>query len=477
MEDMTQTPGPTAGPTTSASGLDRFFDWLRALDLRRDTEDKWLAGVCSGIANRLGVDPIVIRAALVVLVILGGVGITVYLVAWGFIANDRDELVVERALRDGDVWGIILLVVIGLSLVGGTGLAGDGPGFVWFWWLLVPVGVIFWFVTRHRDTERVRAAANQAAQWTSDAGQRVAAASADLGQRAGQWGRSSATAPAATPTNPSGQEPTMTYAAPPAQAAPTTGPAVAGVPPQAPVPPVPVAPKPPRAPRPPRPPRRKTAGFVGAVLVSGIALAAYGLTVWMHDNGNWAGHDETVALAVALGVFGVALVGLGVAGFRAGFTGFIAVVLALTTWTASVVPNLTFGGGIGDRTWRPAATDTTPSYRLGIGSAELDLSDVGTDPTTARQIEAGVGIGELRIRIPADLTVKVNSEVGAGDISQTDPVPPRFPGSPSDDDLFNSTTNGRGGRAISTTETFGTGEPDVVVDAHVGLGQIIIGKE
>ena len=34
----------------------------------------------------------------------------------------------ERAIRDGDVLGIILLVVIGLSLVGGTGFAGDRPG-------------------------------------------------------------------------------------------------------------------------------------------------------------------------------------------------------------------------------------------------------------------------------------------------------------------------------------------------------------
>ena len=33
------------------------------------------------------------------------------------------------------------------------------------------------------------------------------------------------------------------------------------------------------------------------------------------------------------------------------------------------------------------------------------------------------------------------------------------------------------GRNVSTTETFGTGTPDVVVDAHVGLGQILIGKE
>ena len=35
----------------------------------------------------------------------------------------------------------------------------------------------------------------------------------------------------------------------------------------------------------------------------------------------------------------------------------------------------------------------------------------------------------------------------------------------------------RDGRNISTVQTFGTGNPDVVVNAHVGLGQILIGKE
>jgi hypothetical protein len=37
--------------------------------------------------------------------------------------------------------------------------------------------------------------------------------------------------------------------------------------------------------------------------------------------------------------------------------------------------------------------------------------------------------------------------------------------------------NGQDGRNISTVETFGTGAPDVVVDAHVGLGQILFGRE
>jgi phage shock protein PspC (stress-responsive transcriptional regulator) len=494
MVDMTQNPGPAMAPTNDTSGLDRFFGWLRSMDLRRDGDDKWIAGVCSGIARRLGIDPIVVRAAVVLLVILGGLGFTIYLVAWAFIPNDKDEVVAERAVRGGDVLGIILLVVIALSLFGGLGFAGDNGGFVWFWWVLLPVGVVVWLVTRNRRPGQMREAAGQAAQWTHQASDRVAAASVELGERAEQWSanraKPSSTSAPVPPWAP-GQEPPMTYAAPPAPAGtapsgsapadtpagpyaapPSAGPAY-GPPAQPPAPPAYAAPRSPRTPPPPRPPRRRSAGFVGAVLVGGLALAAYGLTLWLHDNGNWAGSDETVALAVALGVMGIALVGLGLAGFRAGLTGFVAVLLALTTWAASVVPDLSFGGGVGDRVWRPAATDTSKSYRLSVGSGEVDLSNLPNDPTTPAQVKANVGIGEVKVRVPADLTVEVRSTVGVGDISQT-----RADRSFDTDPFTDTTSSTDSDRPnVSTVQTFGDGNPDVVVTAHVGIGQIVIGKE
>ena len=435
MDDMTQTSGPTTGPTndTNASGLDRFFGWLRSIDLRREGEDKWLAGVCSGIATRLGVDPIVIRAVLVLLVVMGGLGITVYLIAWAFLPNDKEDIVAERALRDGDVLGIVLLVVIGLSLVGGTGFAGDVPGMGWIWWVVIPVGLVVWLVARKRNprpavqASAVHATAAPGATWSAP------------------------TAPYGAATPPGGSLP--------------------------PAPPTAQQPRPPQPPRAPRVPRRPSGGLGGTLLVSGLAVAAYGLASWAHRAGDWAGSEQTVALGAALGVIGLGVLALGFAGRRAGLTGFIAVVLALVTWGASVVPDVTFGGGVGDRVWRPAATDTTASYRLSIGSADLDLSQLPDNPGTARQVEARVGVGELRIRIPENLTVEVRSSVSVGDITRADfgsfdPLSP----APGSDPLVYDDTNDNG-RNISTVQTFGTGDPDVIVDAHVGLGQILIGKE
>jgi phage shock protein PspC (stress-responsive transcriptional regulator) len=469
---MTQIPGPAAGPTQHhdrANGMDRFFDWLRSLDLRRDTEDKWLAGVCSGIANRLGIDPIVVRAGLVLLVLLGGVGITLYLIAWALVPNERQEIVAERAVRQGEVMPIILLVVIGLSLLGSTGFAHDTPGAVWFWWIAVPVAVVVWVVTRNRKATPVAATGSPSPTppgATQASGYGTSAPAAHGASTLAAYG-ASAPATYGVSTAPYGGTTQAPHDLPPAgySAGPTTPPYAGGPWSGAPVPPTPVAPRPARVPRPPKPPRRRSAGFIGTLLVSGIALAAYGLTLWLHDANHWAGSGETVALGAALAVFGVGILGFGIAGRRAGLTGLIAIVLAIVTWSASVIPDLHFGGGIGDRVWRPTAAQVTPDYRLGIGSAKLDLSSLPANPSVPRQVDARVGVGELRILVPSNLTVEVKSSVGAGDINRVD-------------DPFGDASSSSNSTSAPTDELIGPNKtPDVVVTAHVGLGQILIGKE
>ncbi|SES47246.1 phage shock protein C (PspC) family protein [Pedococcus cremeus] len=497
---MTQNPGQIAGPPhpgsqpNSSSGLDRFFSWLRGIDVRRDTEDKWLAGVCSGIANRLGVDPLVIRAALVVLILLGGIGVTLYLIAWAFIPNDREEIVAERGLRHGDFWGIAILVLIALSLVGGTGVFdGNGWGLWWLWWLVIAVGVVIWLANRSRHDEATRqqvaAWGQQAGQWGQQAGAQAAAWGQDVGQKASAWGGGDAAAQPPVGQPASGP---MPYApnvpgtgtgtpVPPGAAGPVApgstsarpgGPVGPGAPmgPGGPGGPGMYAPPPVPAARPPQPPRprHRSAGFLAAVLVSGLALCAYGLTVWAHGTFNWSGDERVLGLASALAVFGIAVLAMGLAGFRAGFTGFIAVVLAITTWFASLVPGLQIGGGVGDREWRPLGTTSSESFSLGAGSANLRLGDYPTNPATPGKVSASIGAGELRIYVPDDLTVEIRSNVNVGEIKEADGW-----------DLQNGqwTSDGNSGRNLSSTEVIGSGPTDLVVTAKVGLGQIIIGKE
>jgi hypothetical protein len=225
----------------------------------------------------------------------------------------------------------------------------------------------------------------------------------------------------------------------------------------------------PLQPPPPPRPRHRTAGFLAAVIVSGLALVAYGLTVWAHGELDWSGNEHVLGLAAALSVFGVTAVVMGLAGFRTGLTGFIAVVLAISTWFASIVPGLQLGGGVGDREWRPQGSSTSESFSLGVGSANLHLGDYPTSPATPGEIDANVGVGELRIYVPEDLTVEVRSDVNVGEIKEA--------GGWGLDENGEWTQDGPSGRNLSSTEVIGTGPTDLVVNAQVGLGQIIIGKE
>ena len=50
--------------------------------LRRSQSDRVVAGVLGGLGRRLGVDPLVLRIATVVLAVFGGIGIMLYAAAW-----------------------------------------------------------------------------------------------------------------------------------------------------------------------------------------------------------------------------------------------------------------------------------------------------------------------------------------------------------------------------------------------------------
>jgi signal transduction histidine kinase/phage shock protein PspC (stress-responsive transcriptional regulator) len=57
--------------------------------LRRDLENRVVAGVCAGLGRRMGIDPVILRVAFVVAAAAGGVGILLYGLAWVLIPADR----------------------------------------------------------------------------------------------------------------------------------------------------------------------------------------------------------------------------------------------------------------------------------------------------------------------------------------------------------------------------------------------------
>ena len=57
--------------------------------MRRTRDDRVIGGVCGGLGRYLGVDPVLMRIAFVILAFAGGGGILVYLVAWVLIPVER----------------------------------------------------------------------------------------------------------------------------------------------------------------------------------------------------------------------------------------------------------------------------------------------------------------------------------------------------------------------------------------------------
>ncbi len=460
---MTQNPDATT-QAPPRSTLDDLFGRLRSTGFHRDTERRWFGGVCAGIAGRYGVDPLLIRAAAILLAFAGGVGITLYLVLWLLLPDLRGDLLLERALRRGDVGPVLLVIVTGFVIVGGLVSIGQG-GWGGPLWVLLPIALIAWFVIdRGRagggPTTPVAPAA-PAPPVGSDS--HAAPAAVTAGPAPTDPARAEDSSVAVPPTPPGGttmSAPTSPYAPTPPRPAPDpyhhpTSPYGASPPP---VPPRPVAPPPPPGPR-----RRRPSGFVG-LMTLGLALALFGAGVALDGPLGFPGVPAVLGFALALAGVSVVAVTLGLRGLAGGFTSFLVVALGFLLLTTAAASRVHVADGIGERDWVPTASALPASYNLGAGDATLDLRNLeGTLTTTPGRVSVHLGAGDLTVVVPDGLTARVDAHVGIGDIRV-------------DEGLGYTTEESGSNRSLSTT-VGDDSTPDVVVTADVGLGQITIEEQ
>ena len=57
--------------------------------LFRSKKNKVIAGVCGGIGEYFGVDPILIRLLWVIFTLMGGAGVLAYIIAWVIIPEEK----------------------------------------------------------------------------------------------------------------------------------------------------------------------------------------------------------------------------------------------------------------------------------------------------------------------------------------------------------------------------------------------------
>ena len=82
-----------------------FFGWVRQSGLVR-TEDRYIGGVCAGIAHRLGWSPALVRAIVIILAFFGGFGVYAYIFAWLLMPDVTNDghIIAEDVLHGGDGW-------------------------------------------------------------------------------------------------------------------------------------------------------------------------------------------------------------------------------------------------------------------------------------------------------------------------------------------------------------------------------------
>jgi phage shock protein PspC (stress-responsive transcriptional regulator) len=132
--------------------------------LTRSSSNRMIGGVCGGLAEYTGIDPVIFRVVVAVATVMGGTGLLAYAVAWLVIPKEGEvshaETFVDRRRHAGwrvgglPRWASVLLGVVVLLTVM-SWFDGDGPFFHGGFWLLVVGGIGVWLWQRGEDDHRM----------------------------------------------------------------------------------------------------------------------------------------------------------------------------------------------------------------------------------------------------------------------------------------------------------------------------------
>jgi phage shock protein PspC (stress-responsive transcriptional regulator) len=383
--------------------------------LVREPDDRKFAGVCSGLADRLGVDVTALRVGLVALALVTPTVVIAYVVAALVVPERRPDQLRVRAQRVH--LGRIPHPVLVIGAIIAVAVVVDDA-----WWLepfpaalaLIAVGV--WLIAQRRDDESNRddglpwpgtTAPDSAASPPSDVAGVVddtALESVPLDADPTQLLDATERFAPAEGSGPSGEPPppgSLWWSGRPGQDV-----SAEPAPPPAAAPPI-TAPDP--TPATPRAPRSRLAAVVLAVLLVGGGFA------WLLDALDLVEVDWTDRLALGLVVVGV---GLLIAAWWGRAWALVPVgllfALLIVTAEALVVP---VDAGTGEQTEivdTPA--ELARDHELFAGQLTLDLRDVPLSAGETATVEAAVGAGQMRVLVPEDATVTVDADVRIGEV-------------------------------------------------------------
>ncbi|WP_162605771.1 PspC domain-containing protein [Jiangella aurantiaca] len=435
---------PPASPATGAGPS--VSDEFRSL--RRSRSDRVVAGVLGGLGRRLGIDPVVLRIATVVLSIFGGVGVLLYAIGWLVVpAEDEDRSILDQALGRGENRRTgtvpLALLLAGVGLIAGIGIiAGTWDGGVLL--LLAVMGVYLLLRRRADDDDLTRADAPQEAGFDSYVYDPSVAPAAP-----GGTATSAATSPGTTgdasAAGPTGSSATVAGPSGPTSGWPE-GPDWGPAPP--PPPPAPESP-------PARPAKQRSA--LGLIT---FCLALVSVGVLAVNDATWATYPPGMYVAVPLGIVAVGLLvgawygrsrGLIVLGFL------LSIALIPATWLSQWN-----WSDVGDATYRYTTATQVPTrmQEHGAGSITYDLSTLTLTDDQTVHLDVSQGVGELTVIVPPDADVTVErATVGAGDLT-----------------VFEESRDGAGLEFIGVANNGadGPGGGTIVIDVELGAGDLAV---
>jgi hypothetical protein len=208
-----------------------------------------------------------------------------------------------------------------------------------------------------------------------------------------------------------------------------------------------------------RPSRPRGPRWIGGWIFL-LALLAGALGTSLTWDGYPLGTSLQTGLSCALAVLGL---GIAVSAFL-GRTGagsiFLAIITAGLLAVAAALPKSVDTHWV-RTTWQPeTVADVRERYDLGTGVGTLDLSRLDVSGKQTVTTRAEVGLGKVRVLVPDDVTVRLNVEVGVGDLQL-----------PGDDPKDVDVQPGRH-KEITLSPAGGAGKSGTIdLDLRVGAGQ------
>ncbi|MEU8225866.1 PspC domain-containing protein [Kribbella sp. NPDC048915] len=397
---------------------------------RRSRSDRWLAGVCGGIGRALNIDPVLVRVVMAVLII-SGPGIVFYIAAWILMPDEGSERSAVQGMfgdrmRTDHPWfwpvvagGCVFLAVAMMSSFN-FGRFVPGP--------LIVIGVI-WLIAKQRKSSRPGGQPPQpygpqnqsqyGSQYGSHGGPQYGG-SPEQTQRPQDTVQPGASAY-------SGPQPTTAYAAQTGPSAPPAGPSSSATQrPQdrtvEPVQPVWTEDDPlglyvdepadaaPAATRPAEPPAKGLRGVKSMIVVlTGLAIGIAAL----------AGASTATMLVIGLATLGGGMLIGGFVGRTLALLP-LGILLAVGVVASTVFPDVP--RNVADINYVAPSTQTITatgtSYEFDAGSAKLDLTQATFGPDA--KVEVHGGVGEVIVKLPADVDVKGDLSARMGDVSFLD---------------------------------------------------------